>query len=148
MRRNLDLKIAGISLVLTGLTACASVGAPPATPGGSSLASAVLGSPTAATTPTAGKSSVTKRKSATKRRKSSHAKPRVSTAAPAQEPPSTQAAPPQPTTPAGCYPLSNEGTCYEPGEYCRESDHGVTGRAGDGETIVCTDNDGWRWEPA
>lgn len=54
----------------------------------------------------------------------------------------------QPSTTASCYPLSNEGTCYEPGEFCRDSDHGATGLAGDGEKIVCEDNDGWRWEPA
>jgi hypothetical protein len=24
----------------------------------------------------------------------------------------------------------------------------MTGLAGDGETIICEDNDGWRWEPA
>jgi hypothetical protein len=48
---------------------------------------------------------------------------------------------------AGCQPLSNEGTCYEPGESCSSSDHGLTGVAGDGEQIVCQDNDGWRWEP-
>src|SRR5216684_2854236 len=59
----------------------------------------------------------------------------------ARAPTTTQAAP------AGCYPLSNEGTCYEPGEFCRNSDHGVTGVAGDGKTIKCEDNDGWRWEP-
>ena len=58
--------------------------------------------------------------------------------------------PPPPSTAAatGCTPLSDEGTCYEPGEYCRDSDHGVTGRAGDGETITCDNNDGWRWEPS
>jgi hypothetical protein len=50
---------------------------------------------------------------------------------------------PQPS----CYPLSDEGTCYEPGEFCRDSDHGATGLAGDGEKIACEDNDGWRWEP-
>jgi hypothetical protein len=49
--------------------------------------------------------------------------------------------------PANCTPLTNGGNCYEPGEYCRDSDHGVTGRAGDGETITCEDNNGWRWEP-
>jgi hypothetical protein len=27
------------------------------------------------------------------------------------------------------------------------SDHGVTGVAGDGKTIKCEDNEGWRWEP-
>jgi hypothetical protein len=53
----------------------------------------------------------------------------------------------QPSTAASCYPLSNEGTCYEPGEFCRDSDHGATGLAGDGEKIECEDNDGWRWEP-
>ena len=56
--------------------------------------------------------------------------------------------PPAPTTPADCSPDSDEGTCYEPGEYCRDDDHGVSGVAGDGEAIICEDNDGWRWEPA
>ncbi|MFI5035407.1 MAG: fibronectin type III domain-containing protein [Acidimicrobiales bacterium] len=46
-----------------------------------------------------------------------------------------------------CYPLTNGGNCYEPGEYCRDSDHGVTGVAGDGERILCRNNNGWRWEP-
>jgi hypothetical protein len=61
---------------------------------------------------------------------------------------STVASSPAATTPAGCSPLSNEGTCYEPGEYCRNSDHGISGIAGDGEAITCEDNDGWRWEPS
>jgi hypothetical protein len=52
------------------------------------------------------------------------------------------------TTSSGCYPLTNGGNCYEPGEYCRNSDHGVSGVAGDGERIICEDNNGWRWEPA
>ncbi len=64
-------------------------------------------------------------------------------------PPPTTAAPPAPppTTAASCHPLTNSGKCYEPGEFCRNSDHGVTGLAGDGETIKCEDNNGWRWEP-
>jgi len=58
------------------------------------------------------------------------------------------APPPAPSaTPTGCYPLSNEGTCYEPGEYCRNANHGASGVAGDGEAIICEDHDGWRWEP-
>jgi len=67
-------------------------------------------------------------------------------------PPSTTTQPP-PTTapvsaaPASCTPISDEGTCYEPGEYCRDDDHGASGVAGDGERITCEDNDGWRWEP-
>ncbi|HLI58878.1 MAG TPA: phospholipase D-like domain-containing protein [Solirubrobacteraceae bacterium] len=51
-------------------------------------------------------------------------------------------------TGARCHPLSSAGHCYEPGEYCSDADHGMHGIAGDGEPIVCTDNDGWRWEPA
>ena len=55
---------------------------------------------------------------------------------------------PTPTpTPSGCYPLTSSGKCYEPGEYCSNADHGMSGVAGDGEAIVCEDNDGWRWEP-
>lgn len=69
------------------------------------------------------------------------AKPRTTTPAPPSAPSASAA-------PAGCHPLSNEGTCYRPGEYCRDSDHGVHGVAGNGEAIVCEDNDGWRWEPA
>jgi hypothetical protein len=71
--------------------------------------------------------------------------------------PSSNSPPPPPPTPApassvpaphaGCYPLSNEGTCYEPGEYCRKADHGASGIAGDGKAIICENNDGWRWEP-
>jgi hypothetical protein len=53
-----------------------------------------------------------------------------------------------PSSPSGCYPLTNKGTCYEPGERCRNSDHGASGVAGDGKSIICEDNDGWRWEPA
>jgi hypothetical protein len=58
---------------------------------------------------------------------------------------SKKPAPPPP--PAACHPLTNGGNCYEPGEFCRDSDHGVTGLAGDGKVITCEDNDGWRWEP-
>lgn len=71
-------------------------------------------------------------------------------AATSAAPPTTPApAPTQASTvPASCHPISDEGTCYEPGEYCRHDDHGVSGVAGDGETITCEDNDGWRWEPS
>jgi len=70
---------------------------------------------------------------------------RTTHAAPPPPPPSTK--PPASKAPASCYPLTNGGNCYEPGEYCRNSDHGVHGVAGDGEAIVCEDNNGWRWEP-
>lgn len=59
-------------------------------------------------------------------------------------PVATHSAPPQHPS---CYPLSNEGTCYEPGEFCRHSDEGATGVAGDGKRIKCEHNHGWRWEP-
>ena len=64
-------------------------------------------------------------------------------------PPTTVPPPPPPTTaaPASCYPMTDGGNCYEPGEYCRDSDHGASGVAGDGKAITCADNDGWRWEP-
>jgi hypothetical protein len=56
---------------------------------------------------------------------------------------------PKPTpTPSACHPLTNSGNCYEPGEYCRDADHGASGVAGDGETITCEDNNGWRWDPS
>jgi hypothetical protein len=51
------------------------------------------------------------------------------------------------TAAASCHPLTNGGNCYEPGEFCRKSDHGAHGIAGDGKAIVCEDNNGWRWEP-
>lgn len=68
----------------------------------------------------------------------------VSAPTPIPPPPPT----PTPTpTPTACYPLTNSGTCYEPGEYCRDSDHGMSGIAGNGEAIICEYNNGWRWEP-
>jgi hypothetical protein len=68
-------------------------------------------------------------------------------------PPGTSPPPPGASPPAGpppqasCHPLTSTGHCYEPGEFCSAADHGLTGLAGDGKTIVCLDNDGWRWEP-
>lgn len=54
---------------------------------------------------------------------------------------------PAPPPQTSCTPLTNGGNCYEPGEYCRNSDHGSSGVAGNGENITCVDNNGWRWEP-
>jgi len=80
----------------------------------------------------------------------------TTTTAPPPPPPTTTTTvyvppPPPPTTAApaaSCFPIDDEGGCYEPGEYCRDSDHGASGTAGDGEAITCEDNDGWRWEPS
>src|SRR5665213_2825735 len=57
----------------------------------------------------------------------------------------TYVAPTPTPQPTGCYPLSNKNTCYEPGEYCRTSDQGTSGVAGDGKAITCENNDGLRW---
>lgn len=76
---------------------------------------------------------------------------------PRQRPPPPVAAPapapsggssPSAAPPSGCYPKTDSGNCYEPGEFCRTSDHGVSGVAGNGEAIICEDNNGWRWKPA
>ncbi len=73
--------------------------------------------------------------------------PTASTAPPVAPTPSAPAAPPSNTAPAGCTPIDDEGGCYEPGEYCRDDDHGASGRAGDGQTITCEDESGtWYWE--
>jgi hypothetical protein len=68
-------------------------------------------------------------------------------AALAAAPPATAPPPPPPAPAATCHPLTNSGKCYEPGEFCRGSDAGVIGLAGDGETIKCENNNGLRWEP-
>lgn len=77
-----------------------------------------------------------------------HSAPPPSAAPPSAAPPtaapSPSSAPPSPA----CYPLSSSGHCYEPGEFCSDADHGQSGVAGDGEAIICEDNNGWRWEPA
>ena len=67
-------------------------------------------------------------------------------ARPAPSSPAPAAVTSRPTE-RGCYPLSDEGTCYEPGENCRAADQGVAGIAGDGQTIVCMDDNGLRWMP-
>jgi hypothetical protein len=50
-------------------------------------------------------------------------------------------------TPTGCSPKTSSGNCYEPGEYCSTADHGLSGIAGNGEPIICENNNGYRWEP-
>jgi cardiolipin synthase A/B len=71
--------------------------------------------------------------------------------APRWTPPAAPTPTPTPTprpTPSSCHPKTSSGNCYEAGEYCSSADHGMSGVAGDGELIVCENNDGWRWEPA
>jgi hypothetical protein len=60
-------------------------------------------------------------------------------------PPPAAAAP----APAACHPVTSGGNCYRAGEFCRESDHGASGIAGNGAVIRCEPSGGrWRWEPA
>ena len=40
------------------------------------------------------------------------------------------------------------GAAVQPGEFCPRADAGMSGVAGNGEAIVCEDNNGLRWEPA
>jgi hypothetical protein len=47
--------------------------------------------------------------------------------------------------PAGCHPMSAAGNCYEAGEICSDADHGLVGVAGNGATITCENDNGWRW---
>jgi cardiolipin synthase A/B len=57
--------------------------------------------------------------------------------------------PPSPSpspAPAACHPRTSSGHCYEPGEFCSQAEHGMSGIAGDGEAIVCENRGGWRWE--
>jgi hypothetical protein len=65
--------------------------------------------------------------------------------APATRPAAPVSHPSAAAPPASCYPLTNGGKCYEPGEYCRKADAGSYGVAGDGKRIYCT---GGRWETA
>jgi hypothetical protein len=46
-----------------------------------------------------------------------------------------------------CHPTTPSGNCYKRGEFCSEAEHGETGVAGDGETIICKPvGSYWRWE--
>lgn len=71
-------------------------------------------------------------------------RPSTSSAPPTSVPKPKSAPTPAPT---GCSPKTSSGNCYEPGEYCSTADHGMTGVAGNGEPIICENNNGWRWEP-
>ena len=71
-----------------------------------------------------------------------HAAPTAPSTAPSSP------APVRTTAAAGCYPKTPSGGCYEPGEFCSKAEHGETGVAGDGKTIVCRDIGYtiWHWE--
>jgi hypothetical protein len=75
------------------------------------------------------------------------APPAASAPAPSPPPARPSAQPSAPAPQPGCHPTTSTGHCYQPGEFCSDADHGLTGVAGDGKAIECEDNDGWRWEP-
>jgi hypothetical protein len=103
----------------------------------------------ASTKPTATKTQPTRTATATAAAPTQPASAPAAVPKPAPPAPArtTRAAAPPPSTNASCYPLSNGGNCYEPGEFCRTADHGKSGVAGDGKPITCENNYGWRWEP-
>ena len=159
MKKEHKVSIAVMAFILLAIIGIAT-GCGKTTPTGntSPIASGSLfASPVGSPSVTAAPASKAKAKAKAKAR--AKAKPRrtvaptaaapVKSKAPAPPPPPPTTAPAAaPSTPTGCHPLTDGGNCYEPGEYCRDDDHGVSGVAGDGEAITCEDNDGWRWEPA
>jgi len=115
-----------------------------------SAVASTVASPTATAKSAPAHAAAAKKARAKPRRTAVPATPAPATSkavAPPPPPPTTSAPAAAPSTPSSCYPLTNGGNCYEPGEYCRNSDHGTSGVAGDGKRIICEDNDGWRWEP-
>ncbi len=160
MKKPIACMLAGIAAMAMGITACASSGSTTTTTAATAAAPIPTtymdknGFPCAPGQASGGYCpedpaypSTAAASSAPPPARTHRAQPAASTPAPAPSP-STTAPTAAPSTPSGCYPLSDENTCYEPGEYCRDSDHGASGVAGDGESIICEDNDGWRWEPA
>ena len=131
-----------VSLVIIGVCAVIIISVLAGSHGTSHATSPVRATPTAASASALARASATRAKASHLRATARPSPPVGTTAAPPASAPAPAA------TTASCYPLSNEGTCYEPGEYCRDSDQGTSGVAGDGESITCEDNDGWRWEPA
>lgn len=157
IRQNLGIAV-GVAalLIIIGITAGCSEGTTTGntspTASAASLATSVpalTAKPKPQVKPKATQASVTPSPVATSSTQT--APPSTRTAPPSTPVRTTPAATPTPTVsaaPTGCYPLTNGGNCYEPGEYCRDSDHGKSGVAGDGKAITCEDNDGWRWEPS
>lgn len=150
-RRGKILSVSGVSVGLLVLVIIGSATGSPNTPA-PTTPTAVMATSTPSTAPTTPKPTATHTKkpkpTVTHWAKATYA-PTPTYSAPV--PVETHTAPAEvPTTQApaapSCYPLTSGGNCYEPGEYCRNSDHGATGVAGDGKSITCEDVNGWRWE--
>ena len=130
------LAVVLVVVVVAAIGAIANACSSPAQPAGNNPLAASTTTASASPTPSP---STTAHHARHRRHHKRHHHHRAAPTAPV----ATHSAPAQPS----CYPLSDEGTCYEPGEFCRHSDEGASGVAGDGERIECEDNDGWRWEP-
>jgi hypothetical protein len=72
---------------------------------------------------------------------------RGSSSSPPSPSPSSSAPAPDPST-AACYPTTSAGNCYQTGEFCPNADHGMSGIAENGDSIVCENDNGWRWVAA
>jgi len=59
-------------------------------------------------------------------------------------PPAITSPPAVTSAPSACY-IDPEGNCYRAGEYCPTALHSQTVQGSNGP-IICTDNNGWRWE--
>jgi hypothetical protein len=150
-RRGKILSVSGVSVGLLVLVIIGSAAGSPNTPA-PNTPTAVMATSTPSTAPTTPKPTATHtakpKPIATHAARATYA-PTPTYSAPA--PVKTHTAPAEvPTTQApaapSCHPQTSGGNCYEPGEYCRNSDHGATGVAGDGKSITCEDVNGWRWE--
>jgi hypothetical protein len=149
----------GVAALIIVIVAVANAGGSPSSPGsGTAVGLTTSASATATTVPSqpATRAAAAVQKTHPQRVQTTSAPPKAA-APPAPAPTTTAAAPTRPAAvvappasaaPASCRPLTSGGNCYEPGEYCRNADHGASGVAGDGKAITCEDNDGWRWEPA
>lgn len=71
--------------------------------------------------------------------------PLPATPPPAPQPPPATAVPAPPQS--SCHPMTSTGHCYQPGEYCPDADHGLSGIDSNGAAITCEYRNGWRWEP-
>ena len=77
------------------------------------------------------------------------APPSAAAPAPTSVPaPASTAAPAPPASSGGCLPLTPSGTCYRPGEYCSDAEHGESGIGSGGVPITCepTGSRLWHWE--
>jgi hypothetical protein len=128
--------------------AAVNAGKPPSSPGSGTTAGLTTSASAAPTASTMAPASTAVTASAAAASAPSEAASQPAVTAPVPTAPAAVVVPPASTAPASCTPLTDGGKCYEPGEYCRDDDHGASGVAGDGEAITCEDNGGWRWEPA